>query len=314
MIQNFTYSDSVLDGDLLKAVRDQDESEISKLISQKADVNARDGEGQTPLLLASGFYGNLKIVKMLIKHNADVDAVDYDNESVLYKACSRGNLEILKFFVKNFDFDINQKNRYGVSLLMRAAIIKHSIMVKFLSKSGAEVDARDEDGDTALLASVSDLHMVRLLLSLKADITAVNNKGHSVLTLCAREDARTVEDLINFGAEVDHKTSDGDTALILAAKFENFDVVKVLIERNADINHRNYRGQSALFMAIKYHNFFGERFDTKLTKFLIDSGAETENVLEMIDEDDLREQVEDVVSECRIKELNKMMRRLPFHG
>ena len=49
---------------------------IEALIKAKADVNARNKDGVTPLMLAAGFNSNPAVIEALIKAKADVNARD----------------------------------------------------------------------------------------------------------------------------------------------------------------------------------------------------------------------------------------------
>ena len=61
--------------DLVTAIRDADAQAVRKLIENGADVNARDAEGNTPLILAS-FYASPKCVALLLEKGADANAAN----------------------------------------------------------------------------------------------------------------------------------------------------------------------------------------------------------------------------------------------
>lgn len=65
--------------------------------------------------------------------------------------------------------------------------------------------------------------------------------------------AVAVRALLEKGADVNAKDSDGATALILAAYYGYADVVKVLIEKGADLNVKDRAGQTALDKAEAKH-------------------------------------------------------------
>ena len=60
---------------LVAAIRDADEHAVRKLLDNGADVNARDAEGNTSLILAS-FYASPERLELLIEKGADVNAAN----------------------------------------------------------------------------------------------------------------------------------------------------------------------------------------------------------------------------------------------
>merc|ERR1712212_807390 len=58
-----------------------------------------------------------------------------------------------------------------------------------------------------------------------------------------------VEVLLQNGADVNAKTKDGSTALMMAAGYGQKDIVKLLLQNNANINVKNKYGTTALMSA-----------------------------------------------------------------
>ena len=88
--------------------------------------------------------------------------------------------------------DLRYPSWYAAPPLIRAAQAGHSEMVRLLLANGADVNARDAGGGTALIWACNDDHIdcVRLLLAAGADPNLRNNGGY---TARGRTPRRNVE-------------------------------------------------------------------------------------------------------------------------
>jgi len=112
--------------------------------------------------------------------------------------------------------DIDSKDNYGRTALMRAAIGGHAKIARILIDKGAAIDIQDIDGSTALM--------------LAAD------KGHTEI----------VRLLIAGGAVIDIQDRDGLTALMSAAVGDHIEIVRLLIAGGAAIDIQANNGWTAL--------------------------------------------------------------------
>ena len=119
------------------------------------DVNAKNSEGYTALILASS-NGHKEIVEMLLEKGADVNAKDKYNATALIKASSNGHKEIVEMLLEK-GADVNAKTHNGSTALIKASENKHTEIVAMLldKKYGAYVNATDDDGDTALMKVIN---------------------------------------------------------------------------------------------------------------------------------------------------------------
>ena len=99
ILQNTAYSDLT---DTLKDLRlkANDTDEVKRLIESGADVNKKDSEGETPLMIAIN-YGRTEAALILIEHNADVNIVSSNRwqETALDIAIRRANSEIISLLL-----------------------------------------------------------------------------------------------------------------------------------------------------------------------------------------------------------------------
>ena len=123
--------------------------QIKQFLDQGTQVNARDGEGITALMIAS-YHGQKSVVNMLIELGADINASEYvDGRTALIDASISGQIEMVKLLLDR-GADINAKNLEGWTALMAAVENKHNDIVALLMERGAYLDSRNNDGGTAL--------------------------------------------------------------------------------------------------------------------------------------------------------------------
>src|SRR5262249_39667496 len=73
--------------ELVTAIRQADVQATRTLLDNGADVNARDGEGNTPLILPS-FYASSECLELLIEKGADVNSANQAGATPLIRAAT----------------------------------------------------------------------------------------------------------------------------------------------------------------------------------------------------------------------------------
>ena len=134
---------------LCRAVRDRDQSRVREALKEGAEVNARDGNRETPLILATMALSGSETVKVLIEAGADVNAVDGIKETALMKVAERGGRKSIKALIKA-GADVDVKDKDGRTALMKAVKCGNEggETVKVLIDAGGDIEARDMWGAT----------------------------------------------------------------------------------------------------------------------------------------------------------------------
>ena len=103
----------------------------------------------------------------------------------LFKAAKAGNAQKVKDLLEK-GADANAKNHEGTTALMVAAYKGSREIIAVLTERGADVNARDNEGSRALMAASlgGNLSGVEALLEKGADINAQDNSGVTPL-MCA---------------------------------------------------------------------------------------------------------------------------------
>ena len=134
---------------------------------------------------------------------------------------------------------IHKKGPGGATPLMQAVLYGDAEDVRLLLERGADPNARDEAGATALMWAVNDLEKTRLLVERGADVKARSTLGRSPLMIASllRGATPVVQLLLDRGADPSEKGPGllGEvTPLFLAAYSGDESTFSLLAQRGAD--------------------------------------------------------------------------------
>lgn len=232
---------------------------VKSLIALGTDVNARDSEGRTPLLLAA-HNGHLAVAKVLVDGGADINAEcncpNVEEEprwSPLVAAIRKDRKEIVDFLLAK-NAEVNRKSGAGDTPLIAAAGQANVEMVQKLLGKGADVNATDQNGWTPLMeAAISSrstaVDVMAILVEKGANVNGKDNDCGTALMFAVLEmEADNVQYLITHGADVNARDKAGKTALIVAAEkgFGHPATIRALLQHGARINDRDSQGKTAL--------------------------------------------------------------------
>eukprot|EP00122_Pirum_gemmata_P003788 Pgem_evm1s3434 len=195
---------------------------VKELILANAAVNDYGKSDRGPLFLAAE-KGHVDCLKELIKAKADVDKVEEIlNWTPLIIAAYNGHVECLNELI-NAKADINKCSTDGATPLFLSAEEGKLDCLKKLFSVGADVNkGLNYGGTTPLYAAAQQGHMLCLneLIKAEADLDKVGWVGRTPLCqAAAKGNLACVQNLIKAGADPSIKDDEGNTALMLADKF-----------------------------------------------------------------------------------------------
>ena len=135
---------------------------------------------------------------------------------------------------------------------------------------GADVDARQPDGATALhwAARLDRVDLAQVLLAAGADPTAANAFDVTPLSLAAvNGSAEMIAALLAAGADPNATMAGSETVLLTAARTGRTGAVRALLDHGADVNAAQAAGQTALMWAAAEGH-------VETMQALIDAGAD----------------------------------------
>ena len=247
-------------------------------IEKKGDIDARIKNHRT-LLMAASMYGHTNAVNGLLQDGANVALTDnrLGCTALHFAAGSSDNSgEILRCLIEN-GADVNGVNKVKHTPLMIAAIRGHINALTLLIKHGADVDLQDSDGYKALHFAVygSDIssEILSCLIGIGADVNARTNNGVTPLMIAAEEGhINAVTSLVKCGANVDLQDKDGQTALHHAMQSPQASICEVLsclIKNGADVNAHTFHNETPLMLASRDGH-------VNVVTFLIEHGADVD--------------------------------------
>ena len=103
---------------------------------RRADVNAKDKRGETPLHVAL-YHHRMEVAKLLIENGADVNAKDNEGKTTLLWTAYYRHTEVTELLIQK-SADINAKDNKGRTPLAVAIGQGHKDIADLLRKHGAK--------------------------------------------------------------------------------------------------------------------------------------------------------------------------------
>ncbi len=256
---------------LWDAVRNSDATLIGRLIRNGADVNARDGDGQTPLMLAAS-TDRPAAVSALLKGGANVNATNSIGSTALHLAALSGRARVVPLLLSG-GADVNAKGAQHHTPLHNAARIGHIEIVKALLDAGADTDAKTTGGWTAQQLALEWGH--RDIVPLLGDY--VPHPPDKLWAAIKAGDLAEIKRQIRLGADVNVKIGDNLPALHLAVMQTNVNlkILHSLLVAGADATKGVYQGFAYDWSALHYATVRGDLAAAELLLAYQDYGDAT---------------------------------------
>ncbi|KAJ6241755.1 ankyrin repeat and socs box protein [Anaeramoeba flamelloides] len=216
------------------------------IYTNKCKIDRLDNYNRNALFYAIDI-NSVECAKILIERGIDTNTYDYLGFNAIHFAVKKGSAKIVNYFEKNVnrkEIDASKPTK-KLNYPIHTATIKGKIpIINFLLKYEIEINARNQQGNTALHIAIinSKLDVIKILAKQKnINTMIVNNNNHYPLFLTSKLNMQTIA----------------------------IDIAYLLLEKNADIDSRNGKLQrTALQQAIINKKY-------KLARFLVEMGAKS---------------------------------------
>ncbi|KAF7691391.1 hypothetical protein HF521_011688 [Silurus meridionalis] len=259
------------------------------LVEFNANLDSQNDDGQTPLHIAT-LEGDQAMVKYFYYRIANPNITDKLDRNPLHIAAERGLTKLVEIYTENFKSNVLERtkdgstllhiaarcghpdtaltllnkgiplhiqNKVGAVCLHEAAKYGHVAVVWALLLKGMHVDTTTKDGLTALHIAAENCHphVVEILQGFGAQVQLRGGKAlESPLHIAARvkDGEKVAEMLLKSGAEVNTELENGETAMHVAARYGNLQVMKSLVEEGADLTWKSKAEETPLHVAVRH--------------------------------------------------------------
>lgn len=276
--------DALGDTPLMAAVASYNNSSalVKLLLSHGANISIRNKEQETALVkcVSGGQDEGAKAASLLVAAGANVNDTDKDGNSTLLMSIFRnggdngGHNQIFQLLLSHGAKIFTAKDPCGAQLMVSACSMfsrdqTDYSMIGMLLMHGVNINARNEDGTTALLAAAdSDVYeansnvspedsdymgspalpgLMAYLLKHGANVNAQDKWGRTALMVASRAvDPKADLLLLAQGADVNARDKYGRTALMWAVEMGQTATTQALLNHGTDVTAQDVKGRTAL--------------------------------------------------------------------
>ena len=238
---------------------------VKLLLERGARLTIKDEKGRTPLVKAVE-VGNTEVIKLLLEKEVPIQS--QGAWSPWHEAAQQGHAHVLRLFLKR-GANIDAQDGAGATALKIAAALGHRDACSLLIDELAVIDIPAKDGWTPLISSIRNGHtaVTEILIRHHASVNQQNGKQQTPLSVAACEGrVEEARMLLEYHANLEKADDRGYTPLMTASREGHVEIVQLLLQAGANANAYCHRKSTALDQASrsKYRN---------IEKFLKDAGG-----------------------------------------
>nr|XP_048295474.1 putative ankyrin repeat domain-containing protein 19 [Myodes glareolus] len=207
-------------------------------------VKVRRKKRQMTALHFACAYGKVEVVRVLLRNNCDIDAVDINSITPLMKAVQNWTYGCVYTLLKH-GANPNHMDKNGNTSLHYAVSEGNQMLAKNLLEYSADLEQKNKDGFTPLLLALKEnkIEMAKFLVKKGANIHVFDEMKRNTLLYAIRWDAKDmVSLLLKEGIDFSFKDIFGWTALRYAIEGTSKGSRKILMDYEEKLHIKNKDG------------------------------------------------------------------------
>ncbi|EAX98453.1 hypothetical protein TVAG_413490 [Trichomonas vaginalis G3] len=280
--------------------------EIAKLlVSNGADVNAKDFENRKTPLHYAAERNCQKLAEFLISHGANINAKNKHGLSAIHYAAGKENKELIEILISH-GADVNSQDNFQITPLHISSFYNLKDITKLLISHGADINKRDKERKTPLHYATKShsVESAQILISHGANVNLFDFTGKTPLHFASMYYINEIKDLLLANDDYlydilesleernnieldgirlsDKSRNHMENAIFLisngsfpskvnsvrnASERKSIEIAKLLVSNGADVNAKDFENRKTPL------HYAAERNCQKLAEFLISHGA-----------------------------------------
>lgn len=226
---------------------------ILKLLAQGANVDFQDNKGQNALELALKDQNEATFL-LLLSHRKGSEPIPY---YIFPKAVMLNKISILENLL-GMGAQVNAQDQSGNTALHYAFMTTQSEIAAWLQQKGANLNILNNNGESPFAATRVENYSNNAILPMLSNIPLsswqqTNQLGNSLLMEWISSNRTDLSEYaVHKGSEVNKQNASGRSALHLAAIQGNLHLVKLLLEKGADPELVDMHGLKSIHLAIMH--------------------------------------------------------------
>eukprot|EP01124_Arcella_intermedia_P034875 TRINITY_DN872_c0_g1_i1.p1 TRINITY_DN872_c0_g1~~TRINITY_DN872_c0_g1_i1.p1 ORF type:complete len:1283 (+),score=264.43 TRINITY_DN872_c0_g1_i1:138-3986(+) len=218
---------------------------ISLLLSKGLDPNIKTQEKLTPLhilMKQKESDKSLKAIECLLSSGADIESKNQFNETPLFIAVSKGNVETVRLLLKK-GASVTAKNKSGIDVL-EYAVAQGQIEIVAILHSFTKQETEESTPDILFISILEEGNLPKIIEHIKSDsslaCTPLGNHQRTPLHIAASYgNKQLVKYLVDLNVPLNPTDIQNSTPLHYAASSNQVEIMSFLLKKGADPNCQN---------------------------------------------------------------------------